>query len=74
MQTGSRSYLNTLLADKKEQVRYAADASEKRKRETGALNHYNAEAMLQGGVLVKEDKYIAEQKVLEDYTTNTNNS
>lgn len=68
-QTGSRSYLNTLLAEKKEQVQYAAEASEKRKRLTGSVNHYNAEAMLQGGVLVKDEKYIAEQKMLEEYSS-----
>lgn len=67
--TGSRTYLNYILEEKKQQVNDVSTASEKRKRITGATNHYNAEAMLQGGVMVKDEKYIAEQKMMEDFTT-----
>lgn len=64
--TGSRNYLNTLLEEKKQQVNDVADESFLRKR-IAASNHFNAEAMLQGGVLVKADKNLAEQKMLEDF-------
>lgn len=62
--TGSRTYLNAVLAEKKAQVTKASIESTKRIERTDTT-HYNAEAMLQGGVLVKEIKNKAEQKFIE---------
>lgn len=64
--TGSRTFLNSILAEKKEQVKQVADGTERRKLTVDA-SRYNAEAMLQGNVLVKEIKNGAEQKYLEDF-------
>jgi hypothetical protein len=61
---GSRTYLNALLNEKKEQVAEVGEATERRR--LVASNHINPEAMLQGGVLVKEEKNQAEQGMLED--------
>jgi hypothetical protein len=62
--TGSRTYLNALLAEKKQQVGEVSKASAARKK---LVNHhyYNAEAVLQSGSLVKEIKNGAEQKFIE---------
>jgi Mu transposase, C-terminal len=62
--TGSRTYLNAILAEKKDQVGQVSSASAKRK-ETVNIDYYNAEAMLQGGVMIKELKNEAEQRFLE---------
>jgi len=62
--TNSRTFLNAILEQKKQQVNKAAGASNERKQRTG-LNYYNAEGMLQGAVMVKEQKNEAEQKFLE---------
>jgi hypothetical protein len=64
--TGSRTFLNAILAEKTEQVKRATTATEKRKQLVGT-SHYNAEAMLEGGVMIKELKNGAEQKVLEQF-------
>jgi hypothetical protein len=65
--TGSRTFLNAILAEKKDQVVKAATAAAKRKQlhPTG----FNAEAMLQGGVLIKELKNAAEQRMIEETQT-----
>jgi hypothetical protein len=68
--TNSRTFLNGILEDKKQQVRDVTDDSFVRKVKVGALNQFNAEGMLQGGVLVKEDKYIAEQAMIEEDYSN----
>lgn len=62
--TGSRTYLNAILAQKKDQVSRVSELSVARKRIVNT-DYYNAEAMLEGGVLLKELKYEAEQKYLE---------
>lgn len=68
--TGSRTFLNTLLAEKKEQVKEVADRSAARK----ITNRNQAEAMLQSGmVLPKEMKNDAEQKMLEKFNTEYEN-
>jgi hypothetical protein len=66
--TGSRTFLNAILAEKTEQVKKASAASEKRKA-IADTRFYNAEAMLQGGVMIKELKNAAEQKMLEQDNT-----
>jgi len=62
--TGSRTYLNAILAEKKDQVRRASEATEQR-RKIVDTSYYNAEAMLQGGVIIKGLKNEAEQRFLE---------
>lgn len=62
--TGSRTYLNALLAEKKEMVREVSDSHSKRKQ----VNVNHAQAILQSGaILPKELKNGAEQKVLEQF-------
>lgn len=62
--TGSRTFLNSLLAEKKDQVNQVAAISASRKKVNG--NH--AEAMLQSGmVMPKEVKNAAEQKLLDRF-------
>jgi hypothetical protein len=62
--TGSRTFLNTLLAEKKDQVKQVADRTAKRK--VYAINH--AEAVLQSGaVLPKELKNSVERKQIEKF-------
>ena len=62
--TGSRTYLNALLAEKKEMVQKVADTHSKRK----LINVNHAQAILQsGGVLPKEIKNGVEQKALEQF-------
>lgn len=63
--TGSRTYLNAILAEKKDQVRTVSDASAERKLIVND-EFYNAEAMLQGGVMLKELKNEAEQVYLQN--------
>lgn len=59
--TGSRVFLNALLAEKKGQVQTASEGMQRR---SGiASPNFNAEAMLQGGVMVKELKNKAEAVV-----------
>jgi hypothetical protein len=65
--TGSRTYLNAILDEKKDQVRRVSDASAKRKQIVD-LSYYNAEAMLKGGAMIKELKNNAEQRFLEGTT------
>ncbi len=55
----SRTYLNAILREKKEQVQAGADAAEKRRRVL-RRSGYSAEAALQGGVMIKELKNQAE--------------
>jgi hypothetical protein len=62
---GSRAYLNSILAEKKDQVKEVIEAGEERKRIVGT-SYLNAEAMLQGGVIVKEQKNNAEHQLLEE--------
>lgn len=64
-QTGSRTFLNALLDEKKLQVKEVAEKSASRNR----LNQNNAQAMLQSGaVFPKAIKNKAEQKMLEQET------
>lgn len=61
---GSRTFLNALLAEKKEQVREVAERSAKRKVSRG--NH--AEALLKSGVMMpKEIRNAAEQQLIERF-------
>lgn len=62
--TGSRTYLNAILAEKKDQVRRVSEATEQR-RQIVDTSYYNAEAMLQGGMMIKSLKNQAEQRLLE---------
>lgn len=62
--TGCRTYLNAILSEKKEQVKEMVEATEKR-RQLADKKHFNAEALLQSGVLVKEIKNEAEQKMID---------
>jgi hypothetical protein len=64
--TGSRTYLNAILAEKKEQVQQVSAASTTRKKIVNA-DYYNAEAILQGGTLIKEIKNTAEQRMIEQF-------
>lgn len=64
--TGSRTFLNAILSEKTEQVKKVTAESEKRKALVDT-RHYNAEAMLQGGVMIKELKNEAEQKLIEGF-------
>jgi hypothetical protein len=57
--TGSRTFLNALLAEKKKQVQEAGDAQERRVRILED-NSFDAEAVLQAGVLSKVLKNKAE--------------
>jgi hypothetical protein len=59
----SRTYLNAILAEKSDTVNKIASKSEKRKK-TLALNGITAESLLNDGVMVKQLKREAEQKVL----------
>lgn len=70
--TDSRTFLNAILAEKTEQVKRATSASENRKQLVGT-SHYNPEAMLQGGVMIKELKNGAEQKMLEQFSRDHEN-
>lgn len=65
--TGSRTYLNAILAEKKDQVQKVSDSSAARKKIVN-IDYYNAEAVLQGGTMIKELKNQAEQKLLEGTT------
>lgn len=65
--TGSRTFLNAILEEKKDQVEKVTKASGKRKQ-LADTRHYNAEAMLQGGVMIKEIKNAVEQKMIEDFS------
>ncbi|MBT1702924.1 Mu transposase C-terminal domain-containing protein [Chryseosolibacter indicus] len=60
---GSRTYLNALLAEKQNTVNQIAEKSERRKK-TLALSGIDAESLLNDGVMVKQLKRDAEQKVL----------
>jgi hypothetical protein len=62
--TGSRTYLNAILNEKKDQVKQAAAKSSKRKEITNS-GYYNAEAVLQGGGLLKGIQHQAEIKMIE---------
>jgi len=62
--TGSRTYLNAILAEKEMQVAYVSKASAARK-EIAIPGYYNAEAIIQGGAVTKNIKNKAEQKVIE---------
>jgi hypothetical protein len=63
--TGCRTYLNAILNEKKDQVNEVATASEKRKQ-IADKKFYNAEALMQSGMMLKEIKNEAEQKMLEN--------
>jgi hypothetical protein len=65
--TSSRTYLNAVLAEKKDQVKEVAASTDRRK---GMVDdtYFNAEAMIQGGVMIKEIKNEAEQRYLEGTT------
>lgn len=65
--TGSRTYLNAILEEKKDQVKDVADKRAKRK-ELVTVHPFNAEAILKGGAMIKELKMDAEQKMLEQFT------
>jgi len=62
----TRIFLDSILAGKKLQVRNVMNKKERRRE--FAQNVFEAEAMLQGNVLVKELKNGAEQKMLEQFT------
>ena len=64
-QTGSRTYLNAILSEKNDQV---ADVITKRKERIKKVNPgtFSAEAVLQGGGLLKELKNEAEAKMIEE--------
>lgn len=64
---GSRTYLNALLAEKKMQVSKSANATTQRKQLVND-DFYDAESLLQGGVLIKELKNDAEGRFLEGTT------
>jgi hypothetical protein len=64
---GSRTFLNALLAEKKVQVNEVGTAADKRKRLVNT-KHYNAQAMLESGVLIKELRNEAEIGLLEGTT------
>lgn len=68
--TSSRTFLNAILSDKKDQVRSKSEASAARKNIVNT-DYNNAEAMLQGGVLLKELKNEAEQRYLESGSDNS---
>lgn len=61
--TGSRTYLNAVLTNKKEQVNKVTKKVQKLKELVPA--NYEAQALLQGGMLVKGIKNQAEQKAIE---------
>lgn len=63
--TGSRTFLDYLLAEKEEQVQQVTNAHNSRK----ILNPINAQALLQSGlILPKELKNSVEQKAVQGYT------
>lgn len=68
--TGSRTYLNAILAEKKEQVREVSAASDSRKQMVMVDRYYNPEAVLQAGILKKEIKNEAEHKMIEERSAN----
>ncbi len=61
--TGSRTFLNAILADKKDQVKEVAKKQQRRKELAPAV--FDAAAILQGGALVKQLKNAAEQQFIE---------
>jgi hypothetical protein len=61
----SRIFLNAILSEKKEQVNMVADKMINRKK-LAPGNHFDPIAVLSGGVLHKELKNQAEQKMIED--------
>jgi hypothetical protein len=61
--TDSRSYLNAIFANKKESVTGITERSERRKMVLESAG-YDAEGLLQAGVMVKELKQAAEHKQL----------
>jgi hypothetical protein len=62
--TNSRTYLNAILSEKKDQVNQVASKSNRRALATDSI--FNPEALLQGGVLAKELKNRAENYFLND--------
>ncbi|KAA2245522.1 hypothetical protein F0L74_06065 [Chitinophaga agrisoli] len=66
-QVGNRTALNSFLAEKREDTRKVAEAADRR-REILRRNGVDAEAMLQGGVMVKELKQAAEERYLQQTT------
>lgn len=62
--TGSRQFLNYLLSEKKDQVTKATGEAARRKQLVGT-SRINPEAMLQGGVMIKELKNKAEALMIE---------
>ncbi len=69
--TGSRAFLNSILEAKKDQVQMVAQQSGKRKQFKGA----HAASLLQSGaVLPKEIRNDAEQKQIEQFDEDYNNS
>lgn len=63
-QLDSRTYLNAILDEKRSDVNYIASRS-KRRKEVLKAAAVDPETLLQAGVMVKEIKQHAEQKVLE---------
>jgi hypothetical protein len=59
----SRTYLNSILNERKNDVAYIAERSERRKQVLQE-NGISAEAILQSGVMIKEMKQAAEQKAI----------
>lgn len=68
----SRTYLNASLNEKRDDVNYIAAKTERRKQVMESAG-FNAETLLQAGVMVKELKQAAEQKVLEPVSFNYEN-
>lgn len=58
-----RTYLNASLNEKRDDVNYIATRSTRRKTVLESAG-FNAEGLLQAGVMVKEVRHLAEQKVL----------
>jgi hypothetical protein len=64
--TGSRTFLHAILDEKRDQVKHVGEKAARRK-EIADTKYFNAEALVQGGVLVKEIKNVAEQKMIETF-------
>lgn len=60
-----RIYLNAVLQQKKKDVVKIGKESDERKKRLKVINIDNAEAMIQSGVMIKEIKMEAEQKMLD---------
>jgi hypothetical protein len=62
-ETDSRTYLNSILNERKDDVTKISERSERRKQVLDSAG-FDAEGMLQAGIMVKEIKQKAEQKMI----------